>query len=131
MFKRSKERRRNRLPGYDYSSAGYYFITICTQNMIPFFATVTNGEIELNEMGRVIGQCWFKLLNHFKHLSLNEFIVMPNHVHCILTIETTISDQRNVGGALLHPLHKNTRTQMLIPKVIHGFKSCVTRNIRN
>ena len=99
--------------------------------MIPFFGTVTNGEIELNEMGRVIEQCWFKLLNHFKHLSLNEFIVMPNHVHCILTIEITISDQRNVGDALLHPLHKNTRTQMLIPKVIHGFKSYVTRNIRN
>lgn len=131
MFKRSKERKINRLPGYDYSSPGHYFITICTQNLIPFFGTITNGKMKLNGMGKVVEQCWFKLLTHFKHLSLNEFIVMPNHVHGILTIETTICNQYNVGDTLLYPLHKNTRTQMLIPKAIHGFKSCVTRNIRN
>ncbi|MBX3043464.1 MAG: hypothetical protein KIT33_05120 [Candidatus Kapabacteria bacterium] len=80
-------RKRNRLKDFDYSNDGYYFVTICTQNREEFFGKIKNGKMILNEYGAIVEKCWFDLPNHYKNCLLDEFIIMPNHIHGIVIIE--------------------------------------------
>ena len=77
-------RRSIRLKGYDYSQAGLYFITICTQNRLCLFGEIENGEMILNNAGIMIEHQWQELIYHFDNIKLHEFIVMPNHFHGII-----------------------------------------------
>ena len=106
MKNRSAERKRLRLSGYDYSTDGYYFVTICTQNSECFFGGIKNGITGLNEIGEIVTGCMQDIPNHFCDVKLSEWIVMPNHVHGVVVIErqfnndTFIIDMRNhVGDA--------------------------------
>jgi REP element-mobilizing transposase RayT len=82
-------RRKNiRLPGYDYSQAGYYFITICTQNRTHLFGDISaQGDFVENEFGRILAATWLDLPNHNARLGVDKFVVMPNHFHGIVIIE--------------------------------------------
>jgi len=95
MFKRSEERKCPRLKGYDYSKNGYYFITICVDDMEHRFGFVQNGIMNLNESGKIIKKYWFEMPNVFNNCILDEFIIMPNHIHCIIIID----NDNVVGGA--------------------------------
>jgi len=95
-----RHRRSIRLREYDYSQAGAYFITICTHERICLFGDIMNGEMRLNEAGRIVQQYWDQIPQHFPHVELGEFIVMPNHVHGIIVIAET----PNVGARHAVPL---------------------------
>lgn len=127
MYKRSLERKHNRLPGYNYSNPGYYFVTICTKDKIPFFGSINDRGMNLNALGKFARECWTIIPNHFGHVSLDEFIIMPNHLHGIIAIEPSITTE--VEYADLRALQGVKRSKMLIPKIVHGYKSTVTRNI--
>ena len=73
-----------RLKGYDYSQAGMYFITLSDQDRLCLFGEVVNGEMVLNDAGRVAKACWLNIPEHFPNAILHEHIVMPNHVHGII-----------------------------------------------
>ncbi|MGB9753481.1 transposase [Roseiflexus castenholzii] len=90
-------RRSIRLKGYDYSQPGAYFITIVTQNRACLFGEVANGEMRLNEAGRMVHQEWANLPSRFPNLDLDAFIVMPNHIHGIIII----TDVDPVGAGLV------------------------------
>ncbi|MBS4000992.1 MAG: transposase [Desulfobulbaceae bacterium] len=75
-----------RLTEYDYSQAGAYFITICTQNHNHIFGEIANGIIKLNEFGKIVEKCWFEIPIHFPNVSLDVFVIMPNHIHGIVMI---------------------------------------------
>jgi hypothetical protein len=79
-------RRSIRLKGYDYSQEGLYFVTICCQNRICRFGYIENGEMVLNDAGKMVETEWLKLPERFKNIKLHEYIVMPNHFHAILEI---------------------------------------------
>ena len=79
-------RKRNRLAGYDYSTPGYYFVTVCTQGMMEYFGCVQNNKIELNDAGRIVQDRIRWLENHFKYIEIIKFVVMPNHIHIIIQI---------------------------------------------
>ncbi len=89
-------RRSIRLKGYDYSQSGLYFITICVQNRECLFGEIvgaslvdvkkTDAKMILNDAGTMIKNEWLKLPERFTNVSLNEYIVMPNHFHAILEI---------------------------------------------
>lgn len=79
-------RRSIRLPGYDYSQAGTYFVTICTQGRACLFGRVVEGDIRLNRYGEIVRSCWLDIPMHFPKVELDEFVVMPNHVHGIIVI---------------------------------------------
>lgn len=83
------ERKLNRLPNYDYSQVGWYFITICTKYMTECFGEIRNDEMVLNECGRIVTQQWLWLEKQYKHVQLDTFIVMPNHFHGVLAIVDT------------------------------------------
>ena len=75
-----------RLQTWDYSNNGAYFITICTQNREHFFGNIKNGIMQLSENGKFAALFWYEIPNHFPMVELGNFVVMPNHIHGILTM---------------------------------------------
>lgn len=88
-----------RLKGYDYSQAGLYFITICVQDRECLFGDVVNGEMMLNDAGRMVENEWLKLPQRFTNIELHEYEVMPNHFHAIMEIvgATLVVAQNDMG----------------------------------
>ena len=76
-----------RLKRWDYSSPGAYFITIVTKNRACYFGNVEDGDMYLNELGEIAKQCFKKIPKHFPFISLDAFVIMPNHVHGIIIID--------------------------------------------
>ncbi len=123
-----RERKLQRLQNYDYSKAGMYFITINVKDRVSLFGRINNGSVELNEMGQIAFRCWQEIPDHFSAANIDEFIIMPDHVHGIVEIIPVGNGYSPVGNADLRSLRWD-RTKMTIPKIIHGYKSSVTRTI--
>ena len=120
-----------RLREYNYSENWYYFVTICTKDKISFFGEIKDWEMILNEFWRIAKNLWAESDLHFKNCKVDEFIIMPNHLHWIIIIEDYLTEsidlyKHNVGNADLRSLQ---RTKMHLSKIIHGFKSSFTRKI--
>ncbi len=79
-----------RLRNYDYANPGAYFVTICSLQKECLFGDVINVEMKLNEYGIVLHECWHNLINHYFHIELDEYIIMPNHMHFIINIMDTV-----------------------------------------
>ncbi len=80
-------RRSTRLKAFDYSSAGAYFITICTLERECVLSEILNGESVLSKAGLEVARVWDALPERFPTLELDEFVVMPNHIHGIMVLE--------------------------------------------
>lgn len=132
-------RRSVRLKGYDYSQAGAYFITICAQDRACLFGDVVDGEMRLNEAGRMVLDEWHALPNRFPNVDLDAFFVMPNHVHRIIVITHADSVGAGLVGAGLvpapvpmatpHGATQNGATTRFAPTVgdvVKAFKSTTT-----
>ena len=89
-------RRSIRLKGYDYAQCGCYFITICTQGRENLFGSIQNRVMILNDAGKMIDYQWNNLAGRFTHIELDEYIVMPNHLHGIITVGATLVVAQNV-----------------------------------
>jgi REP element-mobilizing transposase RayT len=128
-------RRSIRLKGYDYSQAGAYFITVCTQGRACLFGDVVGEEMRLNDAGRVVQAIWDALPGHFPFVELDEFVVMPNHVHGVVWI----ADAERRGVACNAPTNRRnasvSRMAEISPKsgslaaIIRSFKSAATKRI--
>jgi putative transposase len=92
-------RRSIRLPDYDYSSPGAYFITICTPRIELLFGDVVEGEMALNQWGQIAHEQWLASEEIRHELKLDAFVVMPNHIHGIVWIATTDDASRTPVGA--------------------------------
>ena len=102
-------RKSNRLPGYDYSSENYYFLTICTHNKQCIFGKPK----ELNALGEIAKECIEEIPRIYSSLKVDHYIVMPNHIHMILVLEYLDSND----------LH------LEIPKIIGQYKMAVSKKI--
>ena len=80
------QRRRLRLRDYDYSQAGAYAVTICTQGGAFLFGHVSDGTMHLSAAGRVVERVWNRLPEHYPHVELDTFVVMPDHVHGVIVL---------------------------------------------
>ena len=115
-------RRSIQLKDYDYSQAGAYFVTICTHKGQCIWGKVINGEMRLNEYGRVVEAEWLKTAKIRDNVELDEFLVMPNHFHAIILIIDIVGATRWVARA--------TRLQSRsLGSIIGQFKSIVTKRI--
>ena len=127
-------RRSIRLKGYDYSQAGLYFITICTQNRLCVFGEIKNGEMVLNDAGMMIKTVWHEIPVYYHGFNIHEFIVMPNHVHGIIQI---ISNSKSVGaGPCACPINEwkqiigqpqGVAPTMSLSDIVHRFKTLTTK----
>lgn len=147
-----KNRKPNRLRNYDYSQNGMYFITVCTKNRFECFGEIKNGEMVLNELGKIAEKCYLEIPNHFPDVFPDEFVIMPNHIHAIIEINVGNAEMRSGTNGNIKinrnadPRSKiknngktnrnarvrslqNDRTKMLLSKIIHGFKASATKEI--
>ena len=131
-----------RLKNWDYSSAGIYFITICTKYMEHMFGSVNNGRMILSEIGNIVDKYWQDIPNHFSSVKLDEYIIMPNHIHGIIIIPPVETLHRNV---FIKPITisvettpattVNQRMSKISPKkgsisvIIRSYKSICTKTI--
>lgn len=90
-------RRSIRLKEYDYSQDGFYFITICVHGRIPLFGNIVDDVMQMNDAGRMVEKEYLQLPDKYPHVVCHEYVVMPNHFHCIIGI----SDMDNPVGAPL------------------------------
>lgn len=133
IYNPQKHHRRSiRLKGYDYSQLGFYFITICVQNREHLFGHIENGKMVLNDAGRMVENEWLNIPQRFKNVVLHEYIVMPNHFHCIVEMVET----KPVGATLVVDPNKNGHPQGDAPTeniptvgdIVGAFKSITTVN---
>jgi REP element-mobilizing transposase RayT len=87
-------RHSSRLRDYDYSAAGAYFVTICTQGRECLFGEVIDGAMVLNDAGRMVLGMWRALPERFPNVATDEFVVMPNHVHGIILLNDRRGEPR-------------------------------------
>ena len=112
-------RKTNRLHKYDYSQSGWYYVTICTKNKEDFFGEIVDGKMVLNSVGNIVKHCWFDLINHYLNIELDEFIIVPDHIHGILVIRNA---HVNCVGTGLKPVPTN-KTGHGLSEIIRGFKT--------
>lgn len=143
-------RRSIRLKGYDYSSAGAYFVTICAFQRECLFGEIEDGGMALNPAGEIIRKIWMEIPLFYSGIMLDEFLTMPNHIHGIIVIietdtvgagpcacprtsaESTESGQLQPGRTQKGQSQGIAPTKTLsIPEVIHRFKSLTTRKYIN
>lgn len=125
-------RRSIRLKHYDYSRTGAYFVTICTQNKECLFGNVIGGKMQLNDMGLFTSQCWNDIPKHFPNAKLDEFIIMPNHIHGIVILNVGAKNfspdlPRNNSDRANSYLPLQHGTSMTIGSIVRGFKIGVTK----
>jgi REP element-mobilizing transposase RayT len=76
-----------RKPDWNYAWPGWYFVTVCTKNRTCVLGKVTDGAVDLSRVGAYADACWRKIPHHYPKVEIDEFIVMPNHVHGIIVIK--------------------------------------------
>lgn len=140
-----------RAPWWDYSRAGTYFITICTKNREHYFGEIEDGKMVLSPTGVIVNLLWYEIPYHFQNVELDEFVVMPNHIHGILILNgNDLENNNNVetgqvvetGHALslrgetdrdlinnpnYHPRFRNPGKNT-VSSIIGGYKSAVTKH---
>ncbi len=134
-----------RLHNWDYRSDGSYFITICTKNRDHFFGKIQNEKMNLTEIGQLAYQFWKEIPDHFSSIELGNFVIMPNHVHGILTIhgynKNIIWDGNKPASSSMDDKNdnndsksKNEKMSKISPKpgsistIIRSYKSVVTKH---
>ena len=103
------KRRRLRLTAFDYTTAGAYFVTICTDGRRCILGNVEGEDIRLSPIGEIVSQLWSSLPTRWLGIDIDEFVVMPNHLHAVVLL--------GEGGPAL-------------PQLISRFKSFSTRTVR-
>jgi len=93
------------------------------------FGDVVNGDMRLNELGKIARQCWLAIPEHFPHARLDEFVIMPNHVHGIIWIVDEMDAENIVGAKNFSPLQSQQPrgTSKTMGSIIRGFKIGVTK----
>jgi REP element-mobilizing transposase RayT len=119
-------RRSIRLKGYDYTQAGVYFITICTQDRACLFGEVVGGEMRVNPLGEIVAWTWNDLPNHNPHVELDAFVVMPNHVHGIIVI---VDNPVGAGSEPAPTMAMVTIRRHGLPEIVRQFKTFSARRI--
>ena len=139
-----------RLQDYDYTRAGLYFITICTQNHKHYFGKIVDRKMHLSNIGVLADIFWNEMRRHIINIELHQIVVMPNHIHGILEIIDITHDSKNdacivtpkddacIVSTELHPTNthqsQNPKMTEISPKagslsvIISSYKSAVTKN---
>jgi putative transposase len=121
------DRRSIRLPQYDYTQAGAYAITICTEGREPLLGEIDANGVHLNSYGELVEDCWRQIPDRNRPVQLDVFVVMPNHLHGIVLLGSAAA----VGGTA-----RRARTEAFgqpvpgsLPTLVRSFKSAAARRI--
>lgn len=125
-----RSRKSPRLKCWDYSNPHWYFVTICTQNHSSYFGRIIDGEMLLNKFGNVAKNLWKEIPNHYQIVELDYFVVMPNHIHGIIIINSAEND--SVGTCHGMSLQNKDRefgkpVKNSLSMIINHYKGSVTK----
>lgn len=128
-YKNKYRSQSNRLPGFDYTQGFWYYVTICTKDMINYFGKVENGKMQLNRYGKTADDYW-KELPEYLSVSVDEFVIMPNHMHGIIILTDDL--RRDLIHQISAEPHWILMKQkgLQLGKVIRHYKAKVARIIR-
>jgi len=125
-------RRSIRLDGYDYAVSGAYFVTICTQDHLCLLGEIVDGQMRTNASGQIVQETWRDLPNHYPHVELEAFVIMPNHVHMVIIL-TQGNDLVGAGfkPALVHgpATTPDASKRHGLAEIVRGFKTFSRRQI--
>lgn len=113
----------HRMPHWDYSANGAYFITIVTQGRKCLLGDVINNEMVLSDFGRIVKREWDKSFEIRQELYLHEYVIMPNHLHAIVLLDNSHVSTCQRDHGVFQRLPKS------ISSFIAGFKSAVNSKI--
>jgi putative transposase len=128
-----------RLENYDYSMAGYYFVTFVTKNRECYFGKIENEKLILNEIGKIAYNSWINIPEHYDSVEIDEFIIMPDHIHGIIIINDNTKNNKTINtvgvGQCPTPTVLMTENRIdtnygLLSKIINSYKNIVTKTIR-
>jgi putative transposase len=133
-------RRSVRLRGFDYAYRGFYFITICTHDKKPTLGKIVNYQTRLSDIGKIVEGCWLAIPQHFPNVYLDEWIIMPNHIHGIIVINSSRElESANEGMACRAPTTVAQSYQAeefgkpvagSLATIVRSFKSAATKSVR-
>ncbi len=125
----TKGRRSIRLRGFDYAQPGGYFVTICSYRKQPLFGEVVDGEVILSTAGEIVREEWFRTAEIRENVTLfdDEFVVMPDHIHGIIHITSSVGARRRRAPTCAEKFGNPIPGS--IPTIIRAYKSKVTRRI--
>ncbi len=132
-------RRSTRLRDWDYALPWWYYVTICTHERQCIFGTVVNDEMQLNDIGKIVHEEWTNTPTIRPEIELDEFVVMPNHVHGIVIIGESVGATGSVarkgkqGSSIIRATQRVAPTKTLVSgslgAVIGQFKSKAAKRI--
>jgi len=118
-------RKSTRLAGFDYSSAGMYFITLVTHERRHLFGEIITGEMILNDFGKLAASEWLLSGQIRQEIELDEWCIMPNHFHGIILLKE--NKQRGLlSGTCVNGIDRKPKS---LGSLVAGFKSSVTHKI--
>ncbi|MBE9166931.1 transposase [Pleurocapsales cyanobacterium LEGE 06147] len=132
-----------RLPNRNYAGNGYYFVTICTHQKICYFGNIINHQMQLSSIGKIAQRFWLEISQHSKSTYLDEYIIMPNHLHGIIALDNPDNPCRDVtcrrrrsAANVPTPNHDYDLSQIMselspqsgsLSTIVRSYKSSVTR----
>lgn len=128
-------RRSIRLRGHDYAGRGVYFLTVRVAHHRPLFGAVVNRRMVLNDAGRSAATCWRAIPDHFPHAELDEWIVMPDHVHGVIVMRRHGHSRAGANNDSPPPPPRAGSpgrprgTSRTIGSIVRGFKIGVTNSL--
>jgi len=131
-------RKRNRLENFDYSENNIYFVTICTKNKMDWLGEVDNGCMKLNGFGLIAEKQWIWINEQYTYIELDEFIIMPNHLHGMIAITNKVGTSRDLSNQNINPnrfvgtgfdLSIKIRKIKSLPEIIGAFKTTSSKSI--
>jgi REP-associated tyrosine transposase len=130
-----RRRKSPRWPGWDYTTAGYYFTTICVKGRVPVFGSISAGSICLSRAGAIAQQCWCEIPNHYGNVGIDEFVIMLDHVHGIVILQPKVESCDEVVSGNERDDGLGTRRFGPLParslsQIVASYKSAVTRLVR-
>lgn len=123
-----------RLRGWDYRNSGVYFITIPTKNRFRYFGEIIDKKMHLNEIGKIADKNFKAIGDHFPNIKVDEYVIMPDHVHWLLVIDDYSGsyvenpDERLDKNAEGYFSHISPKSES-ISTAIRSYKSACTREI--
>jgi putative transposase len=117
-----------RLKEYDYSSPGAYFITVVTHRYKCIFGKIIEKEMQMNDLGMIVRDCWINIPEHFMDIEIEPYVIMPNHIHGIITIHE--NDRR--GTIYRAPKTEKYGQPVVgsVPTIMRTYKAAVSRIAR-
>ncbi len=126
-----------RLPDYDYTQPGAYFVTICTHERKPLLGSISDGNMLLNSNGEIVKSCWTDIKEHFTSTELSAYVIMPNHLHGIIIINESVAARHAVPDDFAKSSQITISTTesfgkpvvCSLPTIIRSVKSAVTKQV--